>query len=264
MNPEPANRSAAHEARGRLTRVVADARRHLELERSFGLEHVPYRPERVQELRRKRQEALAERVSVRREQKAAALLTLRQELQNCMKCGLGQGRTKLVFGQGDADADLLFIGEAPGFHEDQQGIPFVGRAGQLLTRIIEAIGLTRDQVYIANICKCRPPGNRAPLADEAAACFPFLLQQIEIIRPRIVVTMGNPATQTLLQTREGITRMRGRFTDWQGMEVMPTFHPSYLLRNPAAKRQVWEDMQKVWRRMRELGLPVGPLKGGRA
>ena len=260
MMPEhPSNRGTDDPPDARLARLLATARQCLELEQSFGLEHVPFRPERVEQIRREREDALA----CQREGKASALEALRRDLEGCFKCGLGKGRNKLVFGDGDPGADLLFIGEAPGFHEDQQGIPFVGPAGKLLTKIIEAIGLTRDKVYIANICKCRPPGNRAPLANESATCVPHLLQQIEIIQPRIIVTMGNPATQTLLQTRQGITRMRGRFTEWNGIEVMPTFHTAYLLRNPSAKRQVWEDMQKVWRRMRELGLSIGEMKGKR-
>jgi len=130
--------------------------------------------------------------------------------------------------------------------------------------IIEAMGLTRDSVYIANVCKCRPPGNRTPGPDESAKCFPYLLKQINIIQPEISVTMGNPATKAVLQTTQGITAMRGRFHDWQGMAVMPTFHPSYLLRNPPSKRQVWEDMKQVWRRMRELGFPIGELKQGKS
>ena len=249
--------------RAEWTRLVTAARKRLELERSFGLSHVPYRPDRVPEIRRERQDAIAAKAAARRAEKAGALHKARQELETCSRCGLGKDRTKLVFGEGNPDADLMFIGEAPGYHEDQQGIPFVGPPGKLLTKIIEAIGLTRDDVYIANVCKCRPPKNRAPAPDEAAACLPFLLKQIEIIRPRIIVAMGNPAMKALLQTREGISRMRGRFTDWNGIQVMPTFHPAYLLRNPAAKREVWEDMQKVWHRMRELGLPVGAIKMGR-
>lgn len=238
-------------------RLVAAARRHCELEESFGIEDVPYDRERVEELRRGHRAASAARQQA---EKADTLQAFEQELQSCAKCSLGAGRTRLVFGAGAPDAALMFIGEAPGYHEDQQGIPFVGRAGELLTKIIHAIGLTRDEVYIANICKCRPPENRTPLANESAACFPFLLRQIDIIRPRIIVTMGNPATKTLLETTQGIARFRGRFVEWHGIEVMPTFHPAYLLRNPGAKRQVWEDMQKVWRRMRELGLKVGELR----
>ena len=192
--------------------------------------------------------------------KQQALDELRQELEPCCKCDIAQERTNLVFGDGDPDAGLMFIGEAPGRQEDLQGIPFVGRAGQLLTRIIEAIGLTREQVYIGNILKCRPPNNRTPTTQESATCFPNLERQIEIIQPSIIVTLGNPATKTLLETTQGITRMRGRFVEWRGVQVMPTYHPSYLLRNPDAKRDVWEDMKKVHARMRELGLAIGELK----
>jgi len=197
------------------------------------------------------------------DEKVAALEELRKELDPRCLCEIGHGRRNLVFGVGRADADLMFVGEAPGFHEDQQGIPFVGPAGQLLTKIIEAIGLARREVYIANIVKCRPPENRLPLPDEVARCLPHLLRQIEIIRPRILVTLGNLATQTLLQTTMGITKARGIFIERDGILFLPTFHPSYLLRNPAAKKEVWEDMKKVWAKMKELGLKVGELKQSR-
>ncbi len=197
------------------------------------------------------------------QEKAAALDTIRRELTKCCCCELGKTRTNLVFGDGTAAAGLMFIGEAPGESEDLQGIPFVGKAGQLLTKIIEAIGLNRQEVYIANICKCRPPNNRLPLPEEVQACLPYLMRQIEIIRPAIIVTLGNLSTQTMLQTMTGITKLRGHFVDWNGALVMPTFHPSYLLRNPPAKKEVWEDMQAVHAKMRELGLKVGELKKGK-
>ncbi len=241
-------------------KLVAAVHRRLELEEAFGAQDVPFDRARTVEMRDRLRKAAAER---RTPHKAAPLAALEEDLQNCCRCALGSGRGKLVFGAGNPDADLMFIGEAPGYHEDRQGIPFIGPAGQLLTKIIEAIGLTREQVYIANICKCRPPNNRTPTPDESAACIPFLHRQIDIIQPRIIVTLGNPATRGILQTSQGITRARGRFTVWRGIEVMPTFHPSYLLRKASAKREVWEDMQKVWHRMRELGLQVGTLQGGR-
>jgi DNA polymerase len=170
---------------------------------------------------------------------------VRQELGDCTRCKLHGLRTNLVFGTGSGEADLMFVGEAPGADEDRQGIPFVGRAGQLLTRIIEAIDLTRDQVYIANILKCRPPNNRDPEPDEVESCEPFLFKQIETIQPLIIVALGKYAAQTLLKSSVPISRLRGRFVEFRGSLLMPTFHPSYLLRNPSAKREVWEDMQQV-------------------
>jgi len=168
-----------------------------------------------------------------------------ESIAECTLCSLHKSRSQIVFGVGNADADLMFIGEAPGREEDDQGIPFVGRAGQLLTRIIEAMEFTRDDVYIANINKCRPPSNRAPTPDEMARCCPFLIRQIEIIQPKVICLLGATAVRALLQIKEGITRLRGRFLRWRGILVMPTFHPAYLLRNPAGKREVWEDVQKV-------------------
>ena len=179
------------------------------------------------------------------ESRAEALAAIRADLGDCTRCKLHGGRTTLVFGVGNPAADLMFVGEGPGADEDLQGIPFVGRAGQLLTQIIKAMGYERDAVYIANVVKCRPPGNRNPEPDEIAECQPFLMRQIEAIRPRVIVALGKFAAQTLLSTTEPITRMRGRFHTLGGVAVMPTFHPSYLLRNPSAKREVWDDMKQV-------------------
>lgn len=176
---------------------------------------------------------------------ATGLSLIRDDLGDCRRCRLHEKRTNIVFGVGDPNARLMFIGEGPGADEDRRGEPFVGRAGQLLTRIIEAMGLRRDQVYIANVVKCRPPENRTPLPDEVITCSPFLFQQVATIRPRVVVCLGTPAAQTVLATRETITRMRGKFREVDGISIMPTFHPAYLLRNPAAKRAVWDDMKKV-------------------
>ena len=166
---------------------------------------------------------------------------------DCTRCKLGGlGRRQTVFGVGRADADLMFIGEAPGADEDVQGEPFVGRAGQLLTKIIEAIGLRREDVYIANVIKCRPPGNRAPEPDEVATCEPFLSQQIDAIRPRVIVALGTHAAHALLQTDAPISRLRGRVHEFRGgIKLVPTFHPAFLLRSPDRKRDVWEDMKKV-------------------
>jgi len=165
---------------------------------------------------------------------------------DCTRCKLhALGRRQVVFGVGHPQARLMFVGEAPGEDEDRQGEPFVGRAGQLLTKIIEAIGMTREQVYIANIIKCRPPGNRNPEPDEVASCEPFLFEQIAVVRPRVVVALGKFAAHSLLRTTEPITKLRGRVFDFRGGSLIPTFHPAYLLRNPPAKREVWEDMKKV-------------------
>jgi len=176
---------------------------------------------------------------------AGALASIRADLGDCLRCKLHAGRTNLVFGVGNPDADLMFVGEGPGADEDEQGEPFVGRAGQLLTQIIKAMGYEREQVYIANVVKCRPPNNRNPEPDEIAQCEPFLMRQIDAIRPRVIVALGKFAAQALLRTTDPISRLRGRFHPLRDAEVMPTFHPSYLLRTPSAKREVWEDMKKV-------------------
>lgn len=164
---------------------------------------------------------------------------------DCRRCRLSEGRRNIVFGQGPPEARLMFVGEAPGADEDAQGLAFVGRAGQLLTRIIEAIGLTREDVFIANVLKCRPPRNRNPETDEILSCQPFLELQIRSIRPRVLVGLGKFAGQWLLKTAQPISRIRGRFGEYEGIKVMPTYHPAYLLRNPSAKRDVWEDMKAV-------------------
>jgi DNA polymerase len=179
--------------------------------------------------------------------RARALAQLEKVASGCVKCDLHQGRTQVVFGVGHPNADLMFIGEAPGHDEDAQGIPFVGRAGQLLTKIIEAIRMTRKQVYIGNIIKCRPPGNRSPTATEIVTCMPYLKEQIRLIQPRVICCLGAVAAQTLLQTKESITSLRGQFIDWQGTTVMATYHPAYLLRSYTVenRRRVWEDMKKV-------------------
>ena len=173
-----------------------------------------------------------------------ALSAVREDIDDCTRCKLhGLGRKQIVFGVGNPNADLMFVGEAPGADEDVQGIPFVGRAGQLLTKIIEAIGLTRDDVYIANVIKCRPPQNRNPEQDEVETCEPFLFRQIDIIKPKVIVALGTFAARTLLRTLDPISRLRGRVYDYRGAKLIPTFHPAYLLRNPASKREVWEDMK---------------------
>ncbi len=172
---------------------------------------------------------------------------LNSELSNCQRCRLHENRKTLVFGVGNPDADLLFIGEAPGFEEDRTGEPFVGKAGQLLTKIIEAMGLKREEVYICNVIKCRPPENRNPLPDEIETCEPFLSKQIEAISPKVVCALGKFAAQTLLKKEAPISTLRGQFHDFKGTPLMPTYHPAFLLRNPSAKRQVWDDIKEIKR-----------------
>ena len=167
------------------------------------------------------------------------------DIGNCTRCPLHEGRTQVVQTVGNYQADLMFIGEAPGADEDAKGEPFVGRAGQLLNKIIEAIGMKREEVCIGNINRCRPPGNRQPTLPEAHTCKPFLLREIAVIRPKVIVVLGNTALHNLLDTKVGITRMRGQFHEYYGVKVMPTFHPAYLLRDPSKKREVWDDMKKV-------------------
>ena len=175
-----------------------------------------------------------------------ALAAIRADIGDCTRCKLHTlGRRQIVFGVGNPGADLMFVGEAPGADEDIQGEPFVGRAGQLLTKIIAAIGLAREDVYIANVIKCRPPQNRNPEPDEVETCEPFLFKQIDAIKPKVIVALGKFGAQTLLRTLDPISRLRGRVFDYRGAKLIPTFHPAYLLRNPASKREVWEDMKLV-------------------
>src|SRR6185295_13729306 len=167
------------------------------------------------------------------------------EIGDCTRCPLHLERTHVVHTEGNRKARLMFVGEAPGADEDIQARPFVGRAGQLLTKIIEAIGLKREEVLIGNVNRCRPPQNRAPTTEEATTCKPYLLREIAIVQPEVIVVLGNTAMKNLLDTREGITRLRGRFQNYKGIKVMPTFHPAYLLRDPSKKRETWEDLKKV-------------------
>jgi DNA polymerase len=189
---------------------------------------------------------------------AARLAALRAELGDCQRCGLSAARRQIVFGCGSPTAELMLVGEAPGREEDEQGEPFVGAAGQLLTRMIRAMGLAREDVYIANIIKCRPPRNRDPEPEEIGTCEPFLVRQIEIIAPRVIIALGNVAAKALLRTQTGITRLRGTWHQYHGVPVMPTFHPAYLLRNAEGKRPVWSDLQQVMAQMDRLGLKRGP------
>ena len=178
-----------------------------------------------------------------------ALEALRESLRDCDDCGLCVGRTQVVFGVGDPGAGVLFVGEGPGFHEDKQGEPFVGAAGKLLTQLLGEIGLTRADVYIANVVKCRPPDNRQPLPEEMTACLPFLRRQIAALHPTLIVALGATAVKGLLGPTEGISKLRGTWCDFEGIPVMPTYHPAYLLRNPPAKHEAWADLQAVLKRL---------------
>jgi DNA polymerase len=182
-----------------------------------------------------------------------SLLKIRDDLGECTRCKLHTTRNKIVFGDGSAKADLVFVGEGPGRDEDAQGLPFVGRAGKLLTQMIEAMGLQRKDVYICNVVKCRPPENRLPEPDEIKTCSPYLLRQLDAIDPKVIVCLGACSAQTLLETNRGISHFRGQWLDFRGRKLMATYHPAYLLRNPAAKADVWKDLQKV---MAVLGLEV--------
>jgi DNA polymerase len=195
-----------------------------------------------------------------REQKISQLKVMDDtEVSVCVKCRLCQTRTNTVFGEGDPDAKIFFIGEGPGETEDLQGRPFVGRAGELLNKWIAAMGLRREQVFIANIVKCRPPENREPAPDETAACTPYLLRQLEIVRPQVIMTLGRPSSQYMLQTKISMGKMRGQWYDWRGIKLMPTYHPAYVLRNYSyeTRAAVWSDLQQV---MQELKLPM-PKRG---
>jgi uracil-DNA glycosylase len=182
-----------------------------------------------------------------------SLLKIRTDLGECKRCKLHTTRNKIVFGDGNPKAELVFVGEGPGRDEDAQGLPFVGRAGKLLTQMIEAMGLQRSDVYICNVVKCRPPENRLPEPDEIKTCSPFLLRQLDTIAPKVIVCLGACSAQTLLETNRGISHFRGQWLEFRGRKLMATYHPAYLLRNPAAKADVWKDLQKV---MAVLGLEV--------
>ena len=191
-----------------------------------------------------------------------SLAQVAEQASGCTRCRLAQGRTRVVFGVGAPDAELVFIGEGPGFHEDRQGEPFVGAAGQLLTRMLEGIALSREQVYICNVVKCRPPGNRDPRPDEIDACTPWLVEQLSLIQPRVIVTLGNFATRFVLDTPSGITRMRGRIHDWHGRTVIPTFHPAAILHGGGERSRQFEllrdDFQLIRRTLDEAPAAEAP------
>jgi len=237
-----------------LLNVLSDK---VDLERKFGANYLQLSPIRkiytsseedvTSPLLKPRTDTHNERIKVElsKSEKIKELKKLEKQVKQCTKCELCKGRTNVVFGTGAPDADLMFVGEAPGHYEDVQGEPFVGRAGQLLTKIIESIGLKREEVYIANILKCRPPENRNPNANEIALCTPHLIKQIEIICPKIICALGTFAAQTLLDTKETIGKLRGKFFEYQGTKLLATYHPAYLLRNPNDKKKVWADIKKV-------------------
>ena len=202
------------------------------------------------------QSALPEAAASATNDRAGALRIIREDLGDCTRCVLHQqGRKQIVFHTGDPFAELMFIGEAPGADEDEQGVPFIGRGGQLLTNMIKAMGVTREQVYIANIIKCRPPGNRTPERDECETCSPFLMRQIDVVRPKVIVALGAVAAKTLLQINAPMMEFRGRWFDFRGAKLAVTYHPAYLLRDPRQKKETWKDLQMV---MAYLGLKPPP------
>lgn len=243
--------------------ILAALRQQLEGDRLLGIEAVPF----VQPVLRQ-----PSRDGVSTEHKRKRLSVLNEtQVKDCTRCGLSSTRTQTVFGQGDANARLVFVGEAPGFEEDKQGLAFVGRAGQLLTKMIQAMGLTREEVFICNVLKCRPPENRDPTADEILACADYLREQITVINPEVLVALGAPAAKTLLGTVQSIGKLRGRFHDYyvsgvagEGLSIplMPTYHPAYLLRSPGEKAKTWSDLQAVMELM-ELPLPGDGSSGPR-
>jgi DNA polymerase len=229
-----------------VRRILQDVRGSLTQYARWGMRGAACAPESLATLERWCGPPAAERTQ-------ETLEKIRADLGDCRRCGLSGGRTHIVFGEGHPKARLIFVGEGPGFEEDRSGRPFVGPAGELLERIIQAMKLSREQVYICNVVKCRPPDNRNPRPEEIAACRPFLDRQLKAIGAVAICALGNVAAQTLLGNTTPITRLRGRFHEFRGLQVMPTFHPAYLLRNPDDKRAVWEDMKKI---MALLGIPL--------
>lgn len=223
--------------------LINSVKRVIELEKLSGVEEIYLERGKAKKNTKKQKQKLS-------------LEEYKNSILSCQRCPLGKTRISFVFGSGSPKARLMFVGEAPGRDEDQQGAPFVGRAGQLLTKIIESIGLKREDVFIANIIKCRPPQNRNPLPTEIAACTPYLLKQIEIINPKVICSLGKFSAQTLLNSETPISRLRGKFYDYHGIKLMPTYHPAYLLRNQSGKKDVWEDMKMI---AKELGIEI-PLK----
>ena len=251
------------DARDELLRLVAGVRTNLALRARSGLQGVPRGPSRRRAAPVSAVGSFAtsgagldavEETPGGPVPGALGLLAVRDELGDCRRCKLCAGRTNLVFGVGNPEAHLVFVGEGPGADEDVRGEPFVGKAGQLLDKMIEAMGYARQDVYICNVVKCRPPGNRNPEPDEIAACEPFLKKQLAAIRPRMIVALGKFAAQCLLRDDAPISRLRGTFRSYEGIQLMPTFHPAYLLRDPTKKKEAWEDLKTVMAALRRLGL----------
>ncbi len=240
------------DAKTSYKKIAEETKNYLLYLKEIGIEDMPV--ERVRESKSQRvKESESQSVRDTGDVKQS-LESIREELGDCKRCKLHKTRTNIVFGVGNPNASLVFVGEGPGEDEDLQGEPFVGRAGQLLTKIIKAMGLNREDVYICNVVKCRPPGNRNPEPDEIAACRPFMEKQIDAIRPKVIVALGTHAVQTLLNTDKKITALRGKFSWYRdGIRLMPTFHPSYLLRNEGKKKEVWEDVKTV---LKALGLKI--------
>jgi uracil-DNA glycosylase family 4 len=228
---EGRKKRSEEETMGGILEIIADLKLYLEYLKKMGIDSV----------------FISTSVSEEGSQsKVQTLEEVRRELGDCQRCKLHRTRRTIVFGEGNEKAKLMFIGEGPGYDEDVQGRPFVGKAGQLLTKIIQSIRLQREEVYIANIIKCRPPQNRNPEPDEIRSCYPFLLKQIQAIQPKIICALGTFAAQTLLDTQAKITGLRGRIFELKGIKVFPTYHPAFLLRNPERKREVWEDMKQIY------------------
>jgi len=217
-----------------LTEIREDFTRYLKYVQGLGYPGIALSDDTLRILENRDRRSMAESLDM-----------IRDDLGACRRCKLHKGRKNIVFGFGNPNAKLVFVGEGPGYEEDIQGQPFVGKAGQLLTRILRAIDLTREDVYICNIIKCRPPKNRNPEPDEIAACIPFLRRQLKTIAPRFICALGTFAAQTLLETKTPISRLRGRFYAYEGIDFLPTYHPAFLLRNPSKKADVWQDMQKL-------------------
>lgn len=217
-----------------LSEIQEDFRGYLQYVKGLGFAGVALSEDSLRILDDSHKEPLVESLDI-----------IKRELGACQGCKLHKGRRHIVFGAGNPGAKLVLVGEAPGYEEDMRGLPFVGKAGELLTRILLAIGLTREDVYICNVIKCRPPGNRNPEPDEISACIPFLRRQLRAIRPKLICAMGTFAAQTLLETDKAISLLRGHFHTYEGIRLLPTYHPAFLLRNPSKKRDVWKDMQKL-------------------
>ena len=239
--------------------MIRELKKAMAFYQELGFSYLPVRNEHVMDLFNSRDRRESQDAEIYRPVGAGdtvlgrdeALIRLREEIGDCTRCALCRNRKNIVFGEGSSEAELMFIGEGPGRDEDMQARPFVGSAGKLLTSLIEKMGMTRERVYIANIVKCRPPGNRDPEEDEIATCRPFVQKQIEIIRPKVIITLGRVSTQALLNTKVPISRLRGTFCEHRGIPVMPTFHPAYLLRNPKDKWLTWDDVQKVLAKLKD-------------